>query len=711
MADGGKVEIQVELEGGGEVQTTLNKIRKQPELLGQRAKEAGESLSQRFDTMTESMSDFASSTSTKTLDTLGDSFKKIGDNVGTAGGKISQTGQALSSSSNIMMQALGGVVSSVGLLTEGLGTLTTASRSAGAGFVSMMGPILILGTAVYGVVKAVKEYIDTSEDLETRLEAMRAAAADYTADLEKLAEEQIALTGAEKTRLRELNRQAKAQLEFNQKTREGEGRIGRMIEKRRKEVASIETKIQKIREETSTEEYFLERTRLLRIKLFHANKFLAETEDKLNVLDEKAIGLLRQKNDLFETFMERGKTALAKIREEQQKAAQELIATNEKMVFAAARFRDEAFGAEKRSVSQRMARLRQELEERKRLILESRSAEAAEKISDTAFTDTQYAEARAAGEAINQALLAADEAFNAKRRALFKAARSQRQAARAQEAAAEKAAADRAFTDEQNRRRALIMMQTDGFERERQLIELRFQSAKRAAENEIQLKTALINKERELMALEQKQETDRRAAEMQRIDALQRSIELTRQEAQALQMLANAPLDKVTAAVENFGQGLVFASLAALQSGESVSVAVGEALKAIALQAGVEAIMQTAKGTAALFTPGGQKAAAGHFQAAAFFGAAAVAAGSAGSALSASGGGGGGAGASPTGAAQSIRDRDFDRDEERGGVTINVNMGQAVIYDTKAAAERAFADRVVQAINTPRRGAVRLRGV
>jgi hypothetical protein len=43
-------------------------------------------------------------------------------------------------------------------------------------------------------------------------------------------------------------------------------------------------------------------------------------------------------------------------------------------------------------------------------------------------------------------------------------------------------------------------------------------------------------------------------------------------------------------------------------------------------------------------------------------------------------------------------------------VTINVNMGQAVIYDTKAAAERAFADRVVQAINTPRRGAVRLRG-
>jgi len=319
-------------------------------------------------------------------------------------------------------------------------------------------------------------------------------------------------------------------------------------------------------------------------------------------------------------------------------------------------------------------------------------------------------ESAASDQEYEKASWQAERVASAKIRALRKADRAQREAGRAQEAAARKAAADRAFADEQKLAEARIRLATKGIEQQRQLIELRFQSAQRAATTETQLETAQINRQRELMALEEKQEADRRAAEMQRIDALQRSIELTRQEAEALQMLANAPLDKVTAAVENFGQGLVFASLAALQSGESVSAAVGEALKAIALQAGVEAIMQTAKGTAALFTPGGQAEAAGHFKAAAFFGAAAIAAGSAGSALSASGGGGGGAGASPTGAAQSIRDRDFDRDEERGGVTINVNMGQAVIYDTKAAAERAFADRVVQAINTPRRGAVRLRG-
>ena len=228
------------------------------------------------------------------------------------------------------------------------------------------------------------------------------------------------------------------------------------------------------------------------------------------------------------------------------------------------------------------------------------------------------------------------------------------------------------------------------------------------AQNELQTETALLNKRRELIAPEERQEAERRRAEMQRIEALQRSLELTRQEAAALQELSNIDMTQITGAMQSFGQGLVFASLAALQSGESFKAAVGEALKAIALQAGVEAIMQTAKGVAASFLAPTQ--ATKHFQAAALFGSAAILAGSAGSALgSGGGGGGGGGGASPTGTAQSVRDFDRDEQEERGAVTINVNMGQATIYDTKAAAERAFADRVVSAINSPRRGAVRLR--
>ncbi len=636
MASGGKVEIQVELEGGGKVQGALN---------------------------------------------------KIGRGAEVAGGKAAQVGEALSASSNVMTASLGNVVSTVGTLTEGIGGLSTASKTAGASFVSMLGPIAAIGTAIFAVVQAVRQYVNNSQDLETRMEALKAAASEFTSVMERLADENITLTKAERQRLMQLTRVSKAQTEYIQKIREGEGVEGQRLQRVQKAFAQAQAEVDMIRKRTHTEAYFLQQSVAARARLRVATMNLNEAEEALDGMTQKAMQSRREQTQLVEKLIEtRGRAALQKQQEAATKAVEDQLAANKQMLSIVDRFQKEALSIEASTTSQRIALIRRELAERKQAIGES--------IADN--------------DELFKALNAADRAYNAKRRALYKADRAQREAVRAQEAAAEQAAADRAFADEQKRRQALIMLQTEGAERERQLIKLRFESATRGA-NETQLATAKINQQRELMALEQKQEADRRAAEMQRIDALQRSIELTRQEAQALQELSSVDMSKITLAVENFGQGLVFASLAALQSGESVSAAVGEALKAIALQAGVEAIMQTAKGTAALFTPGGQEAAYGHFKAAAFFGAAAVAAGSAGSALSASGGGGGG-GASPTGAAQSIRDRDFDRDEERGGVTINVNMGQAVIYDTKAAAERAFADRVVQAINTPRRGAVRFRG-
>ena len=638
MASGGKVEIQVELEGGGKVQGALN---------------------------------------------------KIGRGAEVAGGKAAQVGEALSASSNVMTASLGNVVSTVGTLTEGIGGLSTASKTAGASFVSMLGPIAAIGTAIFAVVQAVRQYVNNSQDLETRMEALKAAASEFTSVMERLADENITLTKAERQRLMQLTRVSKAQTEYIQKIREGEGVEGQRLQRVQKAFAQAQAEVDMIRKRTHTEAYFLQQSVAARARLRVATMNLNEAEEALDGMTQKAMQSRREQTQLVEKLIEtRGRAALQKQQEAATKAVEDQLRANKQMLALGERFQREALSIEASTTSQRIALIRRELAERQRLLVES------------AASDQEY----------EKASWQAERVASAKIRALRKADRAQREAGRAQEAAARKAAADRAFADEQKLAEARIRLATKGIEQQRQLIELRFQSAQRAATTETQLETAQINRQRELMALEEKQEADRRAAEMQRIDALQRSIELTRQEAEALQMLANAPLDKVTAAVENFGQGLVFASLAALQSGESVSAAVGEALKAIALQAGVEAIMQTAKGTAALFTPGGQAEAAGHFKAAAFFGAAAVAAGSAGSALSASGGGGGGAGASPTGAAQSIRDRDFDRDEERGGVTINVNMGQAVIYDTKAAAERAFADRVVQAINTPRRGAVRLRG-
>jgi hypothetical protein len=635
MASGGTVEIQVELEGANKVQGRLN---------------------------------------------------KLGQGATVAGSKFTAAGDALASSSDLMASSLGTVVSSVGTLTQGIGGLTAATQTAGAGFTAMLGPIAAIGVAVVGVAMAIKEFISTSEDMETRLQALNAAAAEYTSVIERLADENITLTDAERDRIRQLTRESKFLTEYIQKVKEGEGVAGQRLQRFKREYAEAQRRVQQYRDLNLSEGAYLEISLEARQRLARATAELNREEDRLRETEERAMQLRREKTNFEERLIEeRGRSALAAQAEAARKAQEEAATALQNIQSLQLRLNAEAIQAAGASLADRVAFLRVELAERKRVIGES-IADEQERLT---------------------AIAAAEQAFTAKRRALYRAESQQRQARRVQEAAAREAAERSLFQDEQRLAEARIRLNTEGFEQQRQLIELRFQTAQRMAQNELQTETALLNRRRELIALEQRQEADRRRAEMQRIEALQQALELTRQEAAALHELASVDMTKITGAVQSFGQGLVFASLAALQSGESFQTAVAEALKAIALQAGVEAIMETARGTAALFT--NPIEAGAHFKAAAFFGAAAVAAGSAGAALGTGGGGGGGGGASPTGTAQSVRDFDRDEQEERGAVTINVNMGQATIYDTKAAAERAFADRVVSAINSPRRGAVRLR--
>jgi len=636
MASGGTVEIQVELEGANKVQGRLN---------------------------------------------------QLGQGATVAGSKFVAAGDALASSSNLMASSLGTVVSSVGTLTQGIGGLTAATQTAGAGFTAMLGPIGAIGVAVVGVAMAIKQFISTSDDMETRLEALKAAAAEYTSVIERLADENITLTDAERDRIRQLTRESKFLTEYIQKVKEGEGVAGQRLQRFKREYAEAQRRVQQYRDLNLSEGAYLEISLEARQRLARATAELNREEDRLRETEERAMQLRREKTNFEERLIEeRGRSALAAQAEAARKAQEEAATALQNIQSLQLRLNAEAIQAAGASLADRVAFLRVELAERKRVIGES-IADEQERLT---------------------AIAAAEQAFTAKRRALYRAESQQRQARRVQEAAAREAAERSLFQDEQRLAEARIRLNTEGFEQQRQLIELRFQTAQRMAQNELQTETALLNRRRELIALEERQEAERRRAEMQRIEALQRSLELTRQEAAALQELSNIDMTQITGAMQSFGQGLVFASLAAIQSGESFKAAVGEALQAIALQAGVEAIMQTAKGVAASFLAPTQ--ATKHFQAAALFGSAAILAGSAGSALgSGGGGGGGGGGASPTGTAQSVRDFDRDDREEPGGVTINVNMGQAVIYDTKAAAERAFADRVVSAINSPRRGAVRLR--
>jgi len=661
MASGGTVEIQVELEGANKVQGRLN---------------------------------------------------QLGQGATVAGQKFTAAGDALASSSNLMASSLGTVVSSVGTLTQGIGGLTAATQTAGAGFTAMLGPIAAIGTAIVGVALAIRQYISTSDDMETRLEALKAAAAEYTSVIEGLADENITLTDAERERIKALTRESKFLTEYIQKVREGEGVAGQRLQRYQREYVAAQRAVEQIQRLQLSEAAYLELSREERRRLATATAALEREENKLRTTEERAMALRREQANLLEQIREeRGRSALAAQAEAARKAEEQAATALQNIQTLQLRLNAEAIQASGASLADRVSLLRVELAERKRVIGES-IADEQERLT---------------------AIAAAEQAFAAKRRALYRTESQQRQARRAQEAAAAEATERALFQDRQRLREEEIRRDAQGFEQQRQLIELRFETAQRMAQNEIQTQTAVLVQRRELLAVQQQEQEAARKATAERLTALQQSfalmqqdlallevydrakqldIELTREQAQALADLNATDMSTITNAISSFSQGLMHSAFAALQSGKSFKAATGEALKSIAIQAGVESVMETARGIAALATglPTDAVLAAKHFQAAAFFATAAGAAGVVGAKLSPNGGGGGGGGgASPTGTAQSVRDFDRDEREERGGVTINVNMGQATIYDTRAAAERAFADRVVSAINSPRRGAVRLR--
>jgi len=156
---------------------------------------------------------------------------------------------------------------------------------------------------------------------------------------------------------------------------------------------------------------------------------------------------------------------------------------------------------------------------------------------------------------------------------------------------------------------------------------------------------------------------------------------------------------------DQYARGFAEASVSALLYGDSFREGIAEVLLSLSKQAGVEALMQTAKGFSMLALGDPRSAAA--FKSAALFSAAAVVSGGAGKSLQ-GGAGGVEGGVSPMGSPTTAPPPEREQ-AESNAMVFNINFGGAVIYDTKKAAEQALADRVISMINTPRRGAVQLR--
>lgn len=171
------------------------------------------------------------------------------------------------------------------------------------------------------------------------------------------------------------------------------------------------------------------------------------------------------------------------------------------------------------------------------------------------------------------------------------------------------------------------------------------------------------------------------------------------------QKASQALMEQARTVISDYGKGFAEAAVGAALFGESFQDSIANVLNALAREAGVKAIMETAYGTAALLLNPAQASA--HFTAAGIFAGAAGLARAGGAALGGGGGGGGTPSASPSGAPLSAPAPQREQASTEA-MTFNINFGGAVIYDTRRAAEQALADRLVETINRPRRGAVRM---
>ncbi len=145
----------------------------------------------------------------------------------------------------------------------------------------------------------------------------------------------------------------------------------------------------------------------------------------------------------------------------------------------------------------------------------------------------------------------------------------------------------------------------------------------------------------------------------------------------------------------------------AIMGAQSMEDAIKSTLEGLAQEAIARSIFATAMGFSALaLGPIGGVSASQYFQSAALFAGVGAIAGVSSKAM---GGGGGGSSASvsPIGSAQAPAPSRPEASKAEPMV-FNINFGGSVIYDTKAAAERAFADRIVRQINNSNRGMVRL---
>jgi hypothetical protein len=682
---------------------------------------------------------------------IGHSVKGVGESFKGVGAIVSAQGGVMGEAFNSLGESVGGLVDGFGAMSE---VMTTGGKSGMVAFMGMLGPISAIAGALALAIEAFRQFSGAAKEAEQIEAAVTAAASDLTSKMEELADKGIKPTNDELRKLIGLNSDARLKLEILNEKNAGLTKV-------------YTEQIQAQRDLIKTQEYYKnlsdeEKARLgdliaAKLRVVNADKEVAKAQEELTKGYENALPAIQKAQEYQRNLAmtEQEATDALKAQLEIRKQYDDLVLnTSKQSALDKSIAQKQAELDIERKLAEQHGKTSKEIQALTKVIEDENKARSAgdllqlkeiknqqeiEQIKK-AEADRLKSEQKARSDAFKarqmqviaeqsqinaleiqltksgldeQRLLAENNYKTAQQ--LNKNNKNQLLIAEKQYQLAIKDINDQQLAQEQAKVAEQERINQEAISQRNAYSESVYQSmvAYGAKEQELRDKIAILDIEagkdeyqKQLDLLAKNQEIELRSVENNELAKAEIQKRYANERVKVESYAASQMGEMAMATTQAFAASVA----GAIMGAQSMQEAIKSTLEGLAQEAITRSIFATAMGFSALaLGPIGGVSASQYFKSAALFAGVGAVAGISSKAMGGGGSGGGGSASSvsPTGLAQTQAPSRPEASKTEPMI-FNINLGGSVIYDTKAAAERAFADKIVRTINNGGRGMVRL---
>jgi hypothetical protein len=680
---------------------------------------------------------------------IGESVKGVGESFKGVGAIVAAQGGVMGEAFNSLGESVGGLVDGFGAMGE---VLENGGKSGIVAFMGMLGPISAIAGALALAIEAFNQFSGAAKEAEQIEAAVTAAASDLTAKMEELADKGIKPTNDQLKDLISLNSEARLKLEILNEKNAGLTKVYTEQIKAQKMLADEQRRYaSQTNERLKSDEYLI----ASQMRLAEADKAVAKAQDELTKGYEIALPAIQKaqeyQRDLAMTEQEATDALKAQL-EIQKEYSDLLLNTSTLSAYEKSILQKERDLSIEKRLADQHGKTTKEIQALTKVIEEENKArQSSDLLQLKEIKNQQEIEQikQAEADRLKSEQKARSDAFKARQMQIiseqsqinaleiqltksgldeqialaqnnYKTAQQLNKNNKNQLLIAEKQyqlaiqgindqqlAQEQAKISEQARINQDLINQQIAHEEATYQASIQYQQKQQELRDKIAILDIEAGKDeykKQLDLLAKNQEIELRSVENNELAKAEIQKRYANQRVKIESYAASQMGEMATATTQAFSASVA----GAIMGAQSMEEAIKATLEGLAQEAIARSIFATAMGFSALaLGPVGGVSASQYFQSAALFAGVGAIAGVSSKAMGGGGGGGSSASVSPTGLAQAQAPTRPEASKAEPMV-FNINFGGSVIYDTKAAAERAFADRIVRQINNSNRGTVRL---